>query len=771
MKHRLLLFVLTFISITAFGQAWQDGGNGLQFRYVGGFREVRQLVKTPQPPFAITDSLNAKGIKQNSLAIDGTGVKYPTVDAVNKGNKALSVNYYDLYNNDSDGITKTSGTIKLIQEQNPSAYKNILRYTPSISIGQGFSFTLTSEINPNKATTVGFWVDKSRLDNGIYLALSYYDSLHVNMGGFQDVYINNSDIEIIGLERVNGYLKLKVLEINGDWVFLQMTHSINPTKLAARYYGQNFLPSDNLADKYYDFAGFTLINDGVELNPYSNYAIPYNRIPDKWRGKKVVWAGDSIFAVDKSQQVSINDLGIISINKAVSGSTVTPGYGNDPAGGVSTLELVDSIINKNPDAVYINAGTNDYGYGVPLGEMSDTVTTTFYGAYKKMLHDLLVGLPNATILISTPIYGNLFDDDPIIVYKARKLYTDAIIEICNLYGVPVLDKFRTSGIGIFNYESKLSDGIHPTDATYKELGILDRNFIIQSSGVSKFNYSLNDILNQNNEADKPIVFKLPSSETAQILESYSNPGYGFSINQDEVTTGDWFLKRVIAGVYSDVFRAQRSTGNVIFSGNVTAANLSGTNTGDQNLSGYAPLASPALTGSPTSASPPTTATALLRYTDLGTGFAQYTDNSHTSGSPQVVNSGATATITNNAATTIAGQLPIGVTSFYNSGTSKITPQNDGDSYLINVRFTAVSSSNTGLADVGIDIGGAMNIIAQETISLRKGAGQAQKINIIFDVFSGSTFLANGGLIKLSSIDGNTSIYDISYKVTRTHKAK
>lgn len=39
--------------------------------------------------------------------------------------------------------------------------------------------------------------------------------------------------------------------------------------------------------------------------------------------------------------------------------------------------------------------------------------------------------------------------------------------------------------------------------------------------------------------------------------------------------------------------------SVVASGSVTGSNLSGTNTGDQDLSSYAPLASPTLTGSPT----------------------------------------------------------------------------------------------------------------------------------------------------------------------------
>lgn len=162
---------------------------------------------------------------------------------------------------------------------------------------------------------------------------------------------------------------------------------------------------------------------------------------------------------------------------------------------------------------------------------------------------------------------------------------------------------------------------------------------------------------------------------------------------------------------------------------------------------------------------------LATVESTGTGWAVYSDNVYTSGSPFVVNSGVTSTLPNNAGSVINSQIPLGVTSFYNSGTSKIIPELNGDSYLINVRFTAVSSSNTGLADVSLDIGGAMGVIDGQTISMRKGAGNSQIINVIFDIYSLSTFVSNGGLIKFNSIDGNTSIYNIQYKITRTHKAK
>lgn len=154
-----------------------------------------------------------------------------------------------------------------------------------------------------------------------------------------------------------------------------------------------------------------------------------------------------------------------------------------------------------------------------------------------------------------------------------------------------------------------------------------------------------------------------------------------------------------------------------------------------------------------------------------TGWATYTDNVYTTGSPFTVNSGVTSTLTNNAATVLNSQLPIGVTSFYNSGTSKITPENNGDSYLINVRFKARSNNASGLLDVLLDIGGALNVIDAETVSLRKGAGVEQQVNVIFDIYTAATFIANGGLIKVNSIVGNTEIYDIQYKITRTHRAR
>src|SRR5690349_32284 len=78
MKHRLLLLLLTFTCLTAFGQTfgpWKDGANGLQYRWkynspTDSVREFRHLVKSPQLPFAITDTINKVKDTLNSAKLD-----------------------------------------------------------------------------------------------------------------------------------------------------------------------------------------------------------------------------------------------------------------------------------------------------------------------------------------------------------------------------------------------------------------------------------------------------------------------------------------------------------------------------------------------------------------------------------------------------------------------------------------------------------------------------------------------------------------------------
>lgn len=229
-------------------------------------------------------------------------------------------------------------------------------------------------------------------------------------------------------------------------------------------------------------------------------------------------------------------------------------------------------------------------------------------------------------------------------------------------------------------------------------------------------------------------------------------------------------------------RATTLSGFVAGSGTITTGDsiLTAFNklVGNQDLK--APLSSPALTGTPTAPTAPlgtnttqvATTAGVLAEIGNATGWAQYSGSNYTSGSPLVINSGNTSVLANNGVTsTINTQLPTGVTAFVNTSNGKITPQNDGDFYVVDIRFKATSSAVDGVIDIGIDIGGAMGVIREHTVSLRKGIGVEQRVALSFPVFSGSTFVANGGEVKVTSIAGNTSVYDVTFVVSRTHKAK
>ena len=153
-----------------------------------------------------------------------------------------------------------------------------------------------------------------------------------------------------------------------------------------------------------------------------------------------------------------------------------------------------------------------------------------------------------------------------------------------------------------------------------------------------------------------------------------------------------------------------------------------------------------------------------------TGWASYTDSIYTVGSPLSIANGVTATVNNNAATVINTYSPFGVTSFWNSATAKITPVNVGDGYTFCLRCKIKPSSADTYLDFGIDVGGAVGVIFKQTLVLPKGAGIEHDINIECTGYSLATFVANGGIMKITANGGTLSIYNIELQVHRYYAA-
>ena len=154
-----------------------------------------------------------------------------------------------------------------------------------------------------------------------------------------------------------------------------------------------------------------------------------------------------------------------------------------------------------------------------------------------------------------------------------------------------------------------------------------------------------------------------------------------------------------------------------------------------------------------------------------TGWGSYADSSHTIGSPLSILSGVRATLDNDAVNKIETQIPSDSTTFFYPVTQTIIATNDGDSYNLSIRFKAKMSVNNGYFDIDLDIGGAQGIISQESIVFTRASNTEQRFDIDLTVFSGATFVANGGTLSITPQNGNMEIYDIRFVIVRTHKAK
>jgi hypothetical protein len=152
-----------------------------------------------------------------------------------------------------------------------------------------------------------------------------------------------------------------------------------------------------------------------------------------------------------------------------------------------------------------------------------------------------------------------------------------------------------------------------------------------------------------------------------------------------------------------------------------------------------------------------------------TGWQQITDSTYTVGSPLSILEGVTGKILTGTVTEINTQLPTGVTTFWNGTTDKIVGVNNGDAFTLSLRFKAKMDVVSGYFDVGINIGGSLNVISQETLVFTRGANTEQRFDIDLSYFTGTTFIANGGIIEVTPINGDIEIYDIVLVIIRTHK--
>ena len=259
--------------------------------------------------------------------------------------------------------------------------------------------------------------------------------------------------------------------------------------------------------------GFSLLGSGnIKISvDENNYMIPNPVDLSYYSGKTIACIGDSVTAGVGATTNYVSRLGTALgmnvINLGVSGTVLcTGGHRTCNIGKLSNL--------GSADYVTILMGINDWdqakeGY-YSLGEMGSTDTTTIYGAVK-MWCDKIMELKGTETYKNTKFYfmtplitswnnsvgSKSWDQSKVNIhgYTLRDL-CKAIIEVCDVYEIPVIDLNLYSGIYYNNADDQNAstyggDGIHPNDGGHE----LVTNAIVKLLGLNPTYTNAADSLN------------------------------------------------------------------------------------------------------------------------------------------------------------------------------------------------------------------------------------------------------------------------------------
>ncbi len=167
-------------------------------------------------------------------------------------------------------------------------------------------------------------------------------------------------------------------------------------------------------------------------------------------------------------------------NKGINGTTMA----NCTAYGTPMINRIGEA-SVGADIITIAYGTNDCSFSKALGDMSSTESSTYYGAYKKVILGLQRLCPNVQIMLIAPLQNldyNQENETTKTNNQGKHLieYVNAVKELGEYYNLPVLDLYHSG----FNYSTNSSDGVHPNQ------DYISNNLAPQIAQFIKDNYKL-----------------------------------------------------------------------------------------------------------------------------------------------------------------------------------------------------------------------------------------------------------------------------------------
>ena len=131
-------------------------------------------------------------------------------------------------------------------------------------------------------------------------------------------------------------------------------------------------------------------------------------------------------------------------------------------------------------------------------------------------------------------------------------------------------------------------------------------------------------------------------------------------------------------------------------------------------------------------------------------LAVISDTAITPGAPLTLPANTPIQLTNNAGVGTFG-INVDPADYWNTGTNRaIVPRPQWD-YVLRVDYIIVPTATaTGELFFTVDIGGGLGIIFTDTRSISKGVGVQQKGTFIFNGYAGTTWAANGAILRMES---------------------
>lgn len=322
--------------------------------------------------------------------------------------------------------------------------------------------------NPSYITTD--FIDISNVNNILSYCNSDMIDMPFNICSFYN--LNKEYIkELVDWE--SGYSSLSLTDISSDAVFIRLSFYID-------YFNENH--------------NYQMIENSTVKTHWQAYFNSYKSSEFQPMFDKLIDTfGDSITEQMMWQKYIADVLHTGTIfNHGVSGSSIS----GDNIHSMWQDSRINTL-NSDIDCLIIMAGTNDSANKVTIGEMSRTNldTNTFVGAYNVLLSKIFykyyhIGndfesvtqtneINYIQIMLTTPIYCNNVE------YGNMDDIAKAVVDIANMWGLPVVNQHSKSGINSVTSSIYLLDNIHPNENGGKRIANVFINSLKTSANIIK----------------------------------------------------------------------------------------------------------------------------------------------------------------------------------------------------------------------------------------------------------------------------------------------